>query len=112
MRRATFRMTLESSTTRQVFIVPSLPTTFSQIACSCRLELRRDVEHPVDIENHQKLAVEPMHAGGHPREPRIEIDRIVFPIAQRQLEHLADGVDQQTVGLAFPFDTDCHPWRI
>src|SRR5688572_2098028 len=63
--RATFRMTLESSTTKQVFIATLTPlhavtdTVFVD-RFSCRLGSRRDVEYPVDIENHQKLAVEPM----------------------------------------------------
>ena len=37
-----------------------------------------DLENAVDVEHDQEPAVEPVHAGRHPREPRIEIDRIVL----------------------------------
>ena len=80
MRRATFRMTLELSTTRQVFIVPLLifavcVRNCSDHAASCG-DRFADVEHAVDVEHDQQLAVEPVDAGGDPRQPRIEIDRI------------------------------------
>src|SRR5262245_38096464 len=73
MRRATFRMTLESSTTRHVFIATLAPLqavidTHFLAAFSCRLGSRRDVEHPIDVENDQQLALEPVHTGRHARE--------------------------------------------
>ena len=84
IRRATLRMTLESSTTRQVFIAPSLLTMRRARAPPFALHRplmrpsrrRRSFEHAVDVENDQQLAFEPMHAAGHAREPRVEIDRI------------------------------------
>src|SRR3954449_9384012 len=78
MRRATFRMTLESSTTRHVFILAS---TLSGDADRASRFLRRelvggDFEHAVDVEYDHQLAVEAVHAIGHFRHPRIQVDRI------------------------------------
>src|SRR5664279_3985417 len=89
IRLATFRMTLESSTTRQVFIsasasfripkgtfalqlgfAPSLPPVL------CRQHVRHDLKNAIDIENDHELSVETMHTVGKLRHPRIEIDAV------------------------------------
>ncbi len=78
MRRATLRMTLELSTTRQVFIdLTPLPADrahchhrFTSLPSHAASALRADVEHAIDVEHDQELAVEPMHAGRDAREPR------------------------------------------
>src|SRR5436305_12930818 len=69
IRRATLRMTLESSTTRQVFIAPPpspKPTTAAP-ASRYAWTLRRHrfgggVEDIVDVEDDHQLTVEPVHA--------------------------------------------------
>src|SRR5271170_4146831 len=84
MRLATFRMTLESSTTRHVFIVVAFilrkPVGYfhyvHQILC-CH-HVRRNFEHPINIQDDHQLAVEAMHAAGKPGHAGIEVDRIFF----------------------------------
>src|SRR5882672_989856 len=84
MRRATFRMTLESSTTRHVFILGlySLlnPKTSVSIVCASRplpvsrsLHVGHDFEHAVDVQHHHQLAVEPVNPASHLRQPRVEV---------------------------------------
>src|SRR5947207_8011830 len=102
IRRATLRMTLESSTTRQVFITPSLfyrapPRTVivfrrSDSRTSCRLRMNAEVEDPVHVEDNQKASVESVYASRHTREPRVQIDRIVLAASRLELEHLADCI--------------------
>ena len=70
------------------------------------LDTGPDVEHTVDVENHQQPSVQPMHARGHARESMIEIDRIILAIGSRQLQHLPDLVDQKAVGFAPVLDAD------
>src|SRR5215813_2549653 len=94
MRRATLRMTLESSTTRQVFIVALLPThaptcTFSLYVSSRGQGIAAHFKDAVDVENHHQLSFEAMHAAG-------------------QLEHFAYRIDQEPVGLALELDADGH----
>src|SRR6476660_521022 len=78
MRRATLRMTLESSTTKQVFIVslfvfaPEFHSRFLRTA-SCCGRLLHDVEHTINIEHHQQLPIESVDAGRYARQARIEI---------------------------------------
>src|SRR6266403_1589717 len=70
MRRATFRMTLESSTTRHVFILASLLCSNSKTSVSMvdpgllpvsrRQHVRHDFEHAIDVQHHHQLAVEPV----------------------------------------------------
>src|SRR5215813_12269743 len=74
MRRATFRMTLESSTTRHVLMAASLACSpagtlsFQLVASSsdalCRLRFRREFEHAIDVEDDHELAVETVDAAG------------------------------------------------
>src|SRR6267154_2197114 len=92
MRRATFRMTLESSTTRHVFILASTLCSNSKTSVSIvdqiaspllpvsrRQHVRHDFEHAIDVQHHHQLSVEPVNAISHLRHPRIEVDRIDFP---------------------------------
>src|SRR5882672_10047588 len=118
IRRATLRMTLESSTIRQVFIAPSLRCRAGgpaplfhaaiQIPCraSCRLGPGTDLEHTVDIENDEQAPIEPIHARRDTSEPAVEIDRVVLAASRMKLEHLADRIDQQAIGLTPAFDSD------
>src|ERR1700709_1774472 len=86
MRRATFRMTLESSPTRHVFILASLlPSNdepafpfipIAPLPVSRRQHVRHDFEHAIDVQHHHQLAVEPVNPRSHLRHPRVEIDRI------------------------------------
>src|SRR5580704_1835952 len=119
IRRATLRMTLESSTTKQVFISASLVRRIP--ACSfpsaapltgarnsSRLRARSDIEHPVDVEHHQQPVIEPVYAGRYAGKPRIEVDGIVLALARLQPHHLSDRIDQQAVGFALMLDADRH----
>src|SRR5262245_26508089 len=76
IRRATLRMTLESSTTRHVLILGPLllpvPTDVSNTASVtttrsadlCRLHFRRELEDAIDVEDDHELSVEPVDAAG------------------------------------------------
>src|SRR5215468_10779377 len=113
MRRATLRMTLESSTTRQVFIVALLPThaptcTFSLYVSSRGQGIAARFKDAVDVENHHELSFEAMHAAGHPLEMLVEVDGIGLARPVGQLEHFAHRIDQEPVGLALEFDADGH----
>ena len=98
MRRATLRMTLESSTIKQVFMAHSFPLSLAAllpVAISnftsrgaCRDD---DVEHALDLEHDHQLAFEPVNAGRHARKPRVEIDRIGLARFVGELEHFADA---------------------
>src|SRR5258708_26737600 len=87
MRRATFRMTLESSTTRHVFILGlySLSRISNQrfhvsasrlLPVSRRQHVGHDFEHAIDVQHHHQLPVEPVNLASHLRHPGIEVDRI------------------------------------
>src|SRR3990170_4743413 len=63
IRLATLRMTLESSTTRHVFIL----VIFSQLGglrSRCERGPGHDFEHAIDVEHDHELAVEAVHAAG------------------------------------------------
>src|SRR5262245_56108404 len=101
--RATLRMTLESSTTKQVFIAqPHFVHAYFPFrqhpTASRRSRLHCDVEHSVDIEHHQKLSFEPIDSGRYASQAWVEVGRIWLARHIVQLEHLADAVDQQAVG--------------
>src|SRR6185295_3735949 len=108
MRRATLRMTLESSTTKQLFMAPprssGVRATRSRSlapcprAASCRHGAVRHVEHAVDVENHHQLSLQAVNAAGDAGKPRVEIDRVCLARVVAELEHLADAVDHEPVG--------------
>src|SRR5580658_9309090 len=106
IRRATLRMTLESSTTKHVFIASSLLTVrasplrsqFQSVAQSALPSCRRlgpDVEHAIHVEHYQQLTVQPMHSGRHGGELAVEVDGVCLDIGIRQPEYLAKRVDQK-----------------
>src|SRR5579863_2932833 len=101
MRRATLRMTLESSTTKQVFIASTLHAARGEPALVfCLLRSRCDrlggqVEDAIDIENDHKLTVEPENAGRDAGELAIEIHRIRLALAVGKLQHLTERIDQK-----------------
>src|SRR5215471_15421419 len=79
MRRAILRTTLESSTTRQVFIFwPPVLTGSSArpngLRCECRVG--REFENAIDVEDDHELAVEAVNAAGELGHAGIEVDRI------------------------------------
>src|SRR5580704_11474890 len=85
MRLATLRMTLESSTTRHVFIfvvlvlrypVGIVPLRVRQI--SSRHQIGQHFEHPVHVQYDHQLPVEAMYAACELGHARIEVDRIFF----------------------------------
>src|ERR1700727_3173696 len=121
IRLATFRMTLESSTTRQVFIfslcflgIPQgtfalqLSSTPSLPPALCRQHVRHDFKNAIDIEDDHELSIEAMHAVGKFRHPRIEIEGVVLAIVVGELEHFADLIDQKAVGFTAQIDAHCH----
>src|ERR1700733_12359731 len=118
MRRATLRMTLESSTTKHVFIVSSLYPCAVDAAPMCSLKffhsrsrrrhLGAKIQHPVDVEDDKELAVEPEYAGRNATELAVEIDRIELALGVGQLEHFAHRIDQKAERLDTGFDPDRH----
>src|SRR3981189_2420912 len=75
IRRATFRMTLESSTTRHVLIFGlcfyspkgTFPFQFLStlsLRFLCRHQIRHDFEDAIDVEDDHELAVETVDAAG------------------------------------------------
>src|SRR6266581_1012049 len=117
IRRATFRMTLESSTTRHVLIFGlyfsrgTFPfQVFSTLALGllCCLQLGHDFEDAVDVEDDHELAVEAVDAAGELGHAGIEVDGIFLAAIVAEFEHLADLVDQQAVGFAAQVDADRH----
>src|SRR3954447_7257966 len=113
MRLATFRMTLESSTTRHVLISASClfkKGTFPMHLRSrtlpglCRQHVRHDFEHAIDIQHDQQLTVEAMHAAGELGHPGIEIDGVFLSPLVGKPQNLADLVDQQAIGFAAQVD--------
>src|ERR1043165_8848316 len=62
MRRATLRMTLESSTTKHVFMCVSSCFNDPSVAVSCREYLAADVENTVDIDHDKQLSVQAVNA--------------------------------------------------
>src|SRR6266704_5809239 len=117
IRRATLRMTLESSTTKQVFIASSFWRPKVAVSThrplyvlvrSCRLGMSTDIEHPVHVEHDQEIAVEAMHARRDPREPRVKVHGIALEASHLQPDHFPDRIDQQAIGLALALDPDRH----
>src|ERR1700722_3601466 len=126
MRRATLRLTLESSTIMPVSIVSSLsaartnPLRFSVSLHSqpwpidMRSRGRRlgaEVEHPVDVEHDKKLSIEPEHARRYAGKLAIEIDGVRFAGGFRQFEYFAYRFDQKPERFGPGFDTDRHRRR-
>src|SRR5215475_6705993 len=121
IRRATLRMTLESSTTRHVLIVGLLlpdpqQGTFPIFNQSARppsrgLCIRRQFEHAIDVEDDHQLAVEAVDAARELGHARIEIDGVFLAAVLGQAQHLADLVDQKAIGFPAQIDADRHRRR-
>ena len=77
MRRAIFRTTLESSTTRQVFIFGLLlDERRMPIGLRCECCFGHDFEDAIDVEDDHELAVEAVDAAGELGHAGIEIDGV------------------------------------
>src|SRR6185295_17233216 len=89
IRRATLRITLESSTTRQVLMLS--PYSSNSLAgrlhslrksafaiCLSRHQVGCDLQHAIDIEDDHELAVEPVDAAGELGHAGIEVDGVFF----------------------------------
>src|ERR1700742_4500662 len=112
IRLATFRMTLESSTTRHVLISASASSVsrkgrfhcIQSAACLlpilCRQHVRHDFEDAVDVEDDHELAVEAVDAAGELGHAGIEVDGVFLAAVVSQGQHFADLVDQEAVGFA------------
>src|SRR6202142_1734088 len=120
MRLATFRMTLESSTTRHVLIfslcffqIPNGTFPFPTVGARlppvlCRQHVRHDFEDAIDVEDDHELAVEAMDAAGELGHAGIEVDGVFLPPLVGEFEDLADLVDQEPIGFAAQVDADRH----
>src|SRR5438477_5096054 len=117
MRRATLRMTLESSTTRHVLISASNSSSrrehfrshfLAAVIPLGRLYVVRHFEDAIDIEDDHELAVEAVDAAGELGHAGIEVDGVFLAAVIAEFEHLADLVDQEAVGFAAQVDADRH----
>src|SRR5215469_4861858 len=115
IRRATFRMTLESSTTRHVLMTAShfqpprgIFAFQLCVAASCRLCIRREFEHAIDIEDDHELAVETVDAAGELGHAGIEVDGVLFLAVLGKPQHLADLIDQEAIGFTAEVDANRH----
>src|SRR6476469_6229553 len=106
MRRAIFRTTLESSTTRHVFIFRSSFLRAAHLPIRLCGEHRRwhDFEDAIDVEDDHELTVEAMDAAGELGHAGIEVDGVFLAAVVGQPENLSDLVDQEPVGLAAQID--------
>src|SRR6476660_2132692 len=106
IRLATFRMTLESSTTRHVLISASssprsregtFPLQTKVTSCLplmlCRQHVRHDFEDAIDVEHDHQLAIEAMHAAGEPGHARIEVDGVFLAAVVGKPQDFADLID-------------------
>src|SRR5882762_4495212 len=116
IRLATFRMTLESSTTRHVLILASASSSQRNFPLQlthgalilCRQQVRHDFEDAIDVEDDHELAVEAMHAAGKLGHAGIEVDGVFLAALVGEPEHLADLVDQEAIGFAAQIDAHRH----
>src|SRR6202023_2707482 len=118
IRLATFRMTLESSTTRHVLISASTSPPRGRchavgftpylLPILCRQHRWHDFEDAIDIEDDHQLAVEAMHAAGEFGHAGIEIDGVFLAAIVGEFQHFADLVDQQAIGFTAQVDADRH----
>src|ERR1700754_3007860 len=107
IRLAIFRMTLESSTTRHVFI--SLTSSAERWdSLGGKGGFGREFEDAIDVEDDHELAVEPVDAAGELGHAGIEVDGVFLAAGFGQAQHFADGVDQKAIGFAAQVDADRH----
>src|SRR5450756_2518741 len=100
IRRAIFRMTVESSTTRHVLIsaISRGGVAIATRSLSSKQGFRHDFEDAIDVEDHHELAVEAVYAAGELGHAGIEVDGVFLPAVVGKLEHFADLVDQTAIG--------------
>src|SRR5450756_159698 len=110
IRRAIFRMTVESSTTRHVLIsaISRGGVAIATRSLSSKQGFRHDFEDAIDVEDHHELAVEAVYAAGELGHAGIEVDGVFLPAVVGKLEHFADLVDQKAIGFAAQVDADRH----
>src|SRR5216683_2284358 len=108
IRRAILRTTLESSTTRHVFIFRPTFRTNSACQLCCERGLGHDFEDAIDIEDDHELAVETVDAAGELGHAGIEVDGVFLAAVVGQPQNLPDLVDQKAVGFAAQIDADRH----
>src|SRR5438874_11916401 len=106
MRRATFLMTLESSTTRHVFIlglqlhqIPIGMFSF-QLRSSCRHQVRHNFENAIDVEDDHELAVETVNTTGELGHAGVEIDGVFSRAVSVEFQYPAHLADQRALGSA------------
>src|SRR3954470_20792135 len=99
IRRATLRMTLESSTTRQVLmfspLLLSVPGGTSPVqtkisspaACLRRHQVGCDLQHAIDIEDDHEVSVESVDAAGELGHAGIEVDGVFLAAGVRESEN-------------------------
>src|ERR1700742_4187635 len=109
MRRATLRITLESSTTRHVLMLASISSKPGKarfprhslgraVVDLCR-ELRwLNLQHAIDIEDDHELTVEAVDAAGELGHAGIEVDGVFLAAVVSQGQDFAGLVDQEAVG--------------
>jgi hypothetical protein len=73
---------------------------------SCGLGGRPELEYPIKIKDQHQLSVEPMHTRADMREPAIEINGRIFTARSSHSQHLADLLDQQSVGFTMELDPE------
>src|SRR3569833_2725649 len=112
MRRATFRMTLESSTTKQLFITLYSFCNLLAPPASSGNGAVLDVQNTIHVEHDHQLALEPVDAGGDAPKPRVEIRRLRFASVVAKRHHFADRIHQQAIRLGLDLDADRHDRRI
>src|SRR5205807_2199501 len=91
-----------------VFIPPTPRSARLSRTPPSRRRSAGEIEHAIDLQHHQQLAVEPEDAAGNLAPLRIEGRRVGFVALGRQAQDLADGVDDQAVELARMLDDDAH----
>src|SRR6478609_3637595 len=91
MRRATFRMTLESSTTKQLFITHcSFCNLLAPTVASNGDGAVLDVQNAIDVQHNHELAFESVNPAGDAPQTRVEIGGLRFAGVVAKRHHFAD----------------------
>ena len=104
MRRATLRITAESSTTRQCFIGKT-PDRMMRHAAGLR---HRGSQDRVDVEDDEQPVLEAVDAARERGPALVEIHRVRLVARRGELHHLADVVDEEAEGFAAVLEADRH----
>src|SRR3954447_6287439 len=106
IRRAILRTTLESSTTKHVFILVLRLRCFW--GSRSHLHFGLELEDTIDVEDDHELAVETVDTAGELGHAGVEIDGVSFHAVLGEPQHFADLVDQEAIGFTAQVDTDRH----